>query len=41
MLTLAIQVQLLLGWTTYLLLNTDTVNFVWKTNVGEQKKLFC
>ena len=31
----SIRVQLLLGWNTYLLFNSDIVNFVWKTNEGE------
>ena len=33
--TLAVRVQLSLGWNTYLLFSTDIVNFVWKTNEGE------
>ena len=33
--TLDVRVQLPLGWNTYLLFNTDIVNFVWKTNEGE------
>ena len=33
-LTLAVRVQLPLGWNTYLLFNTDIVNFVWKTDEG-------
>ena len=33
--TLAVRVKLLLEWNTYLLFNTDTVNFVWKTDEGE------
>ena len=33
-LTLAIQIQLLLAWNTYLLFNFDVVNFVWKTDEG-------
>ena len=32
---MVVQVQLPLGWNTYLLFNTDIVNFVWKTNGGE------
>ena len=31
---MAVRVQLPVGWNTYLLLNTDIVNFVWKTNEG-------
>ena len=37
--TLVVQVQLLLGWNTYLLLNTDIVNFVWKTDDGEAESI--
>ena len=33
--TLAVRVQLPLGWNTYLLFNTDTVNFAWKTDEAE------
>ena len=33
--TLAVQVQLLLGWNTYVLFNTDIVNFALKTNEAE------
>ena len=33
--TLAVRVQLPLGWNTYLVFNSDIVNFVWKTNEGE------
>ena len=33
-LTLAVRVQLPLGWNTYLLFNTDIVNLVWKTDEG-------
>ena len=32
-------VQLPLEWNTYLLFNSDIVNFVWKIDVG--KALFC
>ena len=28
-----------LGWNTYLLFNTDIVNFVWKTDEGEAKSI--
>ena len=37
--TLVVQVQLPLGWNTYLLLNTDIVNFVWKTDDGEAESI--
>ena len=37
-LTLLVQVQLPLGWNTYLLFNTDIVNFAWKINEGENRK---
>ena len=37
--TLAVQVQLLLGRNTYLLFNTDIVNFVWKTDEGEAESI--
>ena len=33
--TLAVQVQLPLGWNTYMLFNTDIVNFAWKTDEVE------
>ena len=41
--TLAVQVQLTLGWTTYLLFISDIRNFVWKTNQGEAESIviFC
>ena len=40
--TLAVQFQLLLGWNTYLLFNTDIVNFVLKTDEGEAESIdFC
>ena len=32
---LAVRLKLLLGWNTYLLFNSDIVNFVWKTKEGE------
>ena len=40
---LVILVHLLLKWNTYLLFNSDILNFVWKTDEGEggQKALFC
>ena len=41
---LAILVYLPLEWNTYLLFNSDIVNFVWKTDEGEgrgQKALLC
>ena len=34
-LTLGVQVQLPLGWNTYLLFDTDIVNFVCKTDEGK------
>ena len=44
-LTLAVQVQLSLGWNTYLLFNNDTVSFVWKTDEIEEESIvllnFC
>ena len=36
---LAVRVQLLLGWNTYLLFNTDIVNFVWKTDDREAESI--
>ena len=36
---LAVRVKLLLEWNTYLLFNTDTVNFVWKTDEGEAESI--
>ena len=36
--TLAVRVQLSLGWNTYSLLNTDIVNFAAKTDAGEDRK---
>ena len=32
---MTVRVQLPLGWDTYLLFNSDIVNFVWKTDDGE------
>ena len=37
--TLAVRVQLPLGWNTYLVFNTNNVNFVWKTNEGEAESI--
>ena len=37
--TLAVRVQLPLGWNTFVLFNTDIVNFVWKTDVAESNIL--
>ena len=37
--TRAVWVQLPLGWNTYLLLNSDIVNFVWKTDEGEGESI--
>ena len=37
--TLAVRVQLPLGWNTYLLSNTDIVNFMWKTIEGEVENI--
>ena len=34
-LTLAVRVQLPLGWNTFVLFNTDIVNFLWKTDEVE------
>ena len=40
--TMAVRVQLPLGWNTYLLFNSDIVNFVCKTDEGEAGiALFC
>ena len=36
---LVIRVQLPLGWNTYLLFNTDTVNFEWKTDEAETESI--
>ena len=33
--TLTVRVQLPSGWNTYVLFNTDIVNFVWKTDKAE------
>ena len=38
-LTLAVLVQLPLGWNTVVLFNTDIVNFVWKTDEAESNVL--
>ena len=38
-LTLAVEVKLPLRWNTYLLLNTDTVDFDWKTDEGETESI--
>ena len=38
--TLAVRVQLSLGWNTDLLFNTDIVNFVWKTDEVETESAF-
>ena len=38
-LTLAIRVQLLSGWNTYLLFSLDVVNFVWKIDEGEVESI--
>ena len=44
-LVLAVLIHLPLEWNTYLLFNTDIVNFVWKTDEKGrevvQKALFC
>ena len=32
-------IQLLLEWNTYLPFNSDIVNFVWKTDKGEEKSI--
>ena len=37
--TLAVRVQLPLGWNTYVLFNTDIVNFAWKTDEGEAESI--
>ena len=37
--TLAVLVQLPLGWNTYLLFNTDTVNFAAKTDESEAESI--
>ena len=36
---LVVRVQLPLGWNTYLLFNTDIVNFAWKTSRGEAESI--
>ena len=36
---MAVRLQLLLGWKTYVLFNTDIVNFVWKTDEGEKESI--
>ena len=33
--TLAVRIQLLLGQNSYLLLNSDIINLVWKADEGE------
>ena len=37
--TLVVRVQLPLGRNTYLVFNTDIVNFVWKTDEGEAESI--
>ena len=37
--TLAVRVQLPLGWNMCVLFNTDIVNFVWKTDEGETESI--
>ena len=37
--TLVVRVQLPLGWNTYLIFNTDIVNFVWKPDEGEAESI--
>ena len=37
--TLTVRVQLPLGWNTYLLFNTDTVNFAWEADEGEAESI--
>ena len=37
--TLAVRVQLPLEWNTYLLFNTDIMNFGWKTDEGEAESI--
>ena len=36
---LAVRVQLPLGWNIYLLLNSDIVSFVWKTDEGKTESI--
>ena len=36
---LTVRVQLPVGWNTYLLSNSDIVNFVWKTDYGEAESI--
>ena len=36
---MAVRVQLPLGWNTYLLFNSDIVNFVWKTDEREAESI--
>ena len=37
--TLEVQFQLPLGWDTYLLFNSDIVNFEWKTDEGKAESI--
>ena len=37
--TLAVLVQLPLEWNTYLLFNSDIVNFLWETDVGKVESI--
>ena len=37
--TLAVRVQLPVGWNTFLYFNSDIVNFVWKTDDGEAESI--
>ena len=36
---MAVRVQLLLGWNTYLLFNSNIVKFVWKINERESESV--
>ena len=36
---MAFQVQLPLGWNTYMLFNTDIMNYVWKTDEVEAESI--
>ena len=36
---LAVLVHLLLEWNTYLLFNSDIVNFVWKTDEKDRERV--
>ena len=37
--TLVVLIQIPLEWNTYLLFNSDIVNFLWKTDEGEAESI--